>query len=209
MTEAERDATRDAYEATWRTTTTLHERDRDVPLRVLVLAERLPLASTSAFRMVSALTTMTEELRVTVGVAEAAAADIEALERTGVEVVVDPSSAWLGGRPMHATVAVVVGAAAAMRFGEAVLASQPQAALVYDPSGEAPPDHVAGRAGEAPLLVAAHVVLAPSQAHARFARELSATAQIVPAAPGTPDLDRAFVHALALSGVALPDVALG
>ena len=207
MTDAERDAERERQDAARLPMRTVLDRDDATPLRVLVLAEHLPLADVSGFRMVSALASRATELRVTVGVAEADEHEVRTLEAKGVEVVVAADPSWMAERPMHATVAIVLGAAAAVRFGASVLDRQPQAAIVYDPSGPAPDDHLAGRAAEAPLLAAADVVLAPAHGYDAFIRAIAPRAVVVPSAPGTPDLDRSLAQALATCGVALPDAA--
>lgn len=208
MTDAERDAERERQEAPRRPMREIRDRDAEHPLRVFVLAERLPVSEVTAFRMVSALANRTSDLRVTVGVAEASEDDVRALEAKGVEVLVDPDGAWIAERPMHATAVVVLGPAAAVRFGATVRDREPQAAIVYDPSGPAPDDHVAARAAEAPVVAAAHVVLAPVRGFAEFARTLAPGAHVVPSAPGTPDLDRRLAQALAMCGIAVPDAAL-
>jgi hypothetical protein len=177
------------------------------PLEVLVLAERLPLGSTAGFRMVSALSSRVEGVRLTVGAVAAEQSEVDRLTADGVEVVVDPSPRWIDERSARVTVVLVEGAAAAQRYGGSLLASQPQAAIVYDPTGEAPDDHLAGRASEVAVLSRAHVVLAPSVGYGRFAAEIAPQAHIVGAEPGTPRLDRALAQALALTGVAVPDAA--
>jgi hypothetical protein len=209
VTDAERDAERERHEAGGAPMRAVLERDGEVPLRVLVLAEALPLSEVTGFRMVSALANRAADIRVTVGVAHAGDDDVRGLEAKGVEVIVDGEAGWIEDRPMHATVAVVLGSAAAVRYGVATLDRQPQAALVYDPSGASPEDHLAGRAAEAPLIAAADVVLAPVRGYGAFARTLSPEVHVVPSAPGTPDLDRSLAQALAMCGVALPDAALG
>jgi len=208
VTDAERDAERARREAERAPMRAVFGRDRDVPLRVLVLAERLPISEVTGFRMVSALANRASELRVTVGVAVADDDEVHALEAKGVEVIVDGDPGWIAERPMHATVVVVLGATAALRFEAAVRDRQPQAAIVYDPSAPSPDDHVAGRAAEAPVIAAADVVLAPVRGYDAFVRSLAPSAQVVPSAPGTPDLDRSLAQALATCGVALPDAAL-
>ncbi|HSL10812.1 MAG TPA: hypothetical protein VLA82_05815 [Actinomycetota bacterium] len=208
MTDAERDAERRRHEAARAPMRRILERDRDINLRVLVLAEAFPLTEVAGFRMVSALANRASDIRVTVGVARADDAVVRALEAKGVEVVVDADPAWIADRPMHATVVVILGAEAALRYGELVLDRQPQAALVYDPSGPSPGDHLAGRRAEAPLIAAADVVLAPGRGFDAFVRALSPSALVVLSAPGTPDLDRALALALATCGVAVPDSAL-
>jgi hypothetical protein len=209
VTDAERDAEQARGDAVRAPMRAIHQRDLDAPLRVLVLAESLPLSDVTGFRMVSALANRASEIRVTVGVARGDDADVRALESKGVEVIVDGDPAWLDDRPMHATVAIVLGSAAAVRYGAATLDGQPQAALVYDPSGPSPDDRLAGRAAEAPLIAAADVVLAPVRGYDAFVRTLAPRAHVVPSAPGTPDLDRSLAQALAMCGVALPDAALG
>lgn len=207
MTDAERDAERERQEAERAAMREVFDRDESTPLRVLALAERLPLSDVTGFRMVSALANRATDLRVTVGVASADDHDVRALAAKGVEVVVDADPSWIADRPMHATVAIVLGAEAALRFGQAVLDRQPQAAVVYDPSGPAPDDHLAARAAEAPLLSAADVVLAPARGYDAFVHTIAPRATVVPSAPGTPDLDRSLAQALATCGVALPDAA--
>ena len=209
MTDAERDAERERHEAGRAPMRAVLERDGEVPLRVLAVAEALPLSEVTGFRMVSALANRAADLRVTVVVAHARDDEVRALEAKGVEVIVDGESGWIEDRSMHATVTIVLGSAAAVRYGAAILNRQPQAALVYDPSGPSPDDHLAGRAAEAPLIAAADVVLAPVRGYDAFARTLSSRAHVVPSAPGTPDLDRSLAQALAMCGVALPDAALG
>lgn len=208
MTDAERDAERERQEAERRAMREIRDRDADLPLRVFVLAERLPASEVTAFRMVSALANRTSDLRVTVGVAEASEDDVRALEAKDVEVLVDPAGSWIAERPMHATAVVVLGPAAAVRFGAIVRDREPQAAIVYDPSGPVPDDHVAARAAEAPIVAAAHVVLAPVRGYAEFVGTLAPDSHVVHSAPGTPDLDRRLAQALALCGVAVPDAAL-
>jgi hypothetical protein len=207
VTDAERDAERERHEAERAAMREVLDRDEATPLRVLVLAERLPVADVTGFRMVSALANRASELRVTVGAAVADDDDVRTLEAKGVEVIVGADPSWIAERPMHATVVIVLGAAAALRYGGSVLDRQPQAAVVYDPSGPAPDDHLAGRAAEAPLLSLADVVLAPGRGYDAFVRTIAPRATALASAPGTPDLDRSLAHALATCGVALPDAA--
>jgi hypothetical protein len=207
VTEAERDAERARHDAERARIVAAHDRDGTDGLRVVVLADRIAARDAIGARMVSALASRAEAIRVTVAAPAADAGAAERLSAHGVEVVVDPDDGWLRDRPMHASVVVVLGPAAALRYGRAVRERQPQAAIVYDPTGPAPADRLAARAAEAAIVAAAHVVLAPSRAHARFVEGLAPTAQVVPAAPGTPDLHVALAEALARSGVALPDAA--
>lgn len=209
MSEAERDAERGRQADERRALLAVHERDADRPLRVLVLAERLPVRALASVRMVSALAARTSQLQVTVGVTDAEDAEAAALMAAGVEVVADPDPGWIGRRAAHPTVVVLAGAEVAGRLGEMVRRHQPQAAIVYDPTGEAPEDHLVGRTAEAAAIAAAHVVLSPSAAHARFVHEIAPGAQVVVATPGAPELDRALAQALALCGVAVPDAAFG
>jgi hypothetical protein len=208
VTDAERDAQRERQFADRAGSRAIHERDGDLPLRVLVLTEALPLSEVTGFRMVSALANRASELRVTVAAASAEEAEVVALASKGVEVIVDPDPAWIGDRSMHATVLVVLGPAAAARFASVAVDRQPQAAVVYDPSGATLEDHLAARAAEAPVVRAADVVLAPVRGYEAFVKALAPRAVTVPSAPGTPDLDRSLAQALATCGVALPDAAL-
>ena len=183
----------------------VHARDRITPIRVLVLADRWPVSDGLGFRLVSALSTRSHDVRVTVAASRVDPDEMERLLALGVEVIPDAEAASLEARPSHATLVVVEGPAAAARFGEAIARTQPQAAVVYDLTGPCGPDHVAARRAEAGMLAASQVVLAPSEGHARFVRQISPRAEIVVVPPGTPDLDRALASALALTGVALPD----
>jgi ABC-type amino acid transport substrate-binding protein len=185
----------------------IHERDRTMPIRVLVLAERLPLGNTAGFRMVSALAASTSQIRITVAVRTADPVEVEPLGAAGVEVVVGAGASWLSERTAHPTVSVVLGSATAARFDAALRETQPQTAIVYDPTGDAHEDHVTARRAEALLVRRADVVIAPSHAYARFVAELAPSAHAVIAPPGTPDLHAALAEALALTGVALPDAA--
>jgi hypothetical protein len=207
VTDTERDAERERQLAGRARSRAIHERDRDLPLRVLVLTDALPLSEATGFRMVSALANRASELRVTVAAATAEEAEVAALASKGVEVVVDPDPAWIADRSMHTTVTVVLGPAAAARFAPLALDRQPQAAVVYDPSGPTFDDHLAARAAEAPVIRVADVVLAPVRGYEAFVRALAPGAVTVPSAPGTPDLDRSLAQALATCGVALPDAA--
>jgi len=207
VTEAERDAERARHEAERARIVAAHHRDGTNRLRVVVLADRIPAHDPIGARMVSALASRSDAIRVTVAAPAADAGAAERLTAHGAEVVVDPDDGWLRERPMHASVVVVLGPAAALRYGHAVRERQPQAAIVYDPTGPAPADRLAGRAAEAGLVAAAQVVLAPSHAHARFVEGLAPTVHVVPAAPGTPDLHVALAEALARCGVALPGAA--
>ena len=184
----------------------IHDRDRARPVRVLVLAERLPLRAVG-FRMVSALANAASEFQVTLAVVDADPFEVQRLTASGVEVAVGTGPTWLSERTGHPTVAVVVGPATAARLGTAVRETQPQAAIVYDPTGERPDDHVSARWAESFIIRSAEVVISPSDAHARFVAELAPSAHVVRATPGTPDLHQALAHALALVGVALPDAA--
>lgn len=183
----------------------VHARDRIAPIRVLVLADSWPVNEALGFRVVSALATRSQDVRVTVAAPRVDPDEMQRLLARGVEVIPDAEAASLEARPCHATVVVVEGPAAAARFGEVIARTQPQAAVVYDLTGPGGPDNVAARRAEAGMLTASQVVLAPSAGHARFVREIAPQAEIVVAPPGTPDLDRALASALALTGVALPD----
>jgi hypothetical protein len=185
----------------------IHERDRAVPIRVLVLAERLPLHDTAGFRMVSALAASTSQIRVTVAVRTADAKEVDRLAAAGVEVAAGAEASWLSERTAHPTVSVVLGPATAARFDAALRETQPQTTIVYDPTGDAPENHVAARRAEALILRRADVVIAPSDAYARFVAELAPAAHAVVAPRGTPDLHAALAEALALTGVALSDAA--
>jgi riboflavin biosynthesis pyrimidine reductase len=186
-----------------------HVRDADVRLRVLILAERLTFGQALAPRLMSTLAAKAQEIRVTVAVSEAEPDEAAPLAAKGIEVVAAADPAWLATRRAQATVVVVEGPEAAVRWSPAIAETQPQAAVVYDPSGGAPDDHVLSRRAETAMLARADVVLAPSVAFERFVLELVPSANVVLARPGTRDLDRALAEALALTGIALPDSALG
>ena len=175
-------------------------------LRVLVLCDRWPVSSAMGLRIVSVLATRIAEVGVSLAAPEIDDAEADHLRAGGVEV--STGTEWLVSRPADATVVVIEGPAAAQRFGRAVVEAQPQAAIVYDMSGPGGDDHLADRRAEVMILASANVILAPSEAHARFVRELAPSAQVVVAPPGTPDLDRELAHALALTGIAIPDAAL-
>lgn len=186
-----------------------HVRDADAPLRVLILAERLPFAQALAPRLMSTLAAKAHEIRVTVGVSEADPGEVARLAAKGVEVVPTADPAWLAARRAHATVVIVEGPESAARWCPAIAETQPQAAIVYDPTGGSPDDHVLARRAETAMLAMADVVLAPSTAFGRFVMELVPGTNVVLARPGTPDLDRALAGALALTGIAVSDAALG
>jgi hypothetical protein len=184
----------------------VHERDRATPLRVLVLGEALPLGAAGS-RVVSALANVASEVRATVAVLAAESFEVERLTASGVEVAVGAGPSWLSERIGHPTVAVVLGPATAARVGTALRETQPQAAIVYDPTGEVPDDHVAARSAESFIIRSAEVVISPSDAHARFVAELAPSAHVVLAPPGSPEMHQALAQVLALAGVALPDAA--
>jgi hypothetical protein len=177
-------------------------------LRVLVLCDRWPVTEAMGMRIVSVLASRTTEISVSLAAPEIDDEEAERLRAGGVEVLVEADTAWMVSRPAEAMVALIEGPAAAQRFSRTVLETQPQAAIVYDMSGPGRDDHLADRRAEVPILASAHVVLAPSEAHGRFVREVAPNAEVVVAPPGTPDLDRALAHALALTGIAIPDAAL-
>jgi GT2 family glycosyltransferase len=157
----------------------IHARDWLATERVLVLAERLPLDGPTTAALVDGVASR-PDARVTVAVGGAARAeDVSALLGRGVEVMPSARADWLRGRPAHATVAVFDGAAAVSRFGAAVAETQPQAAIVYDIAGPPTDGGVAARALEAGAIRSARVVLAPTEQHARFAREIAPDVDVI------------------------------
>ncbi len=176
------------------------------PLLVLVVAGTAAMGG-AGLRLVSALANATEALDVALAVGRAADDEVARLRAGDIDVAVDAPPAWFATNRARASVVVVVGPDAGARFAPALDETQPQTAVVYDMSGPGTDDHVADRRAEVALLRRAQVVLAPSAAAARFAREVAPTAHVVVAAPGTPDLERALAQALAQVGVALPDAA--
>jgi hypothetical protein len=178
----------------------------DARLRIAVLADEAPVPGALGMRLLSLLAARASDLDVAVAAGEVAGAERHRLEGKGIEVVPGADAAWVAGRAFRETVVIVEGPRVVERFGEALDEHQPQAAVVYDLSAPGSDDHVRDRAYEVAGLRRAAVVLAPSRAHARFARELS-PAEVIVASPGTPDLDRALAHALAAMGIAVPDAA--
>jgi hypothetical protein len=177
-------------------------------IKVLVLADRWPIAEAMGLRIVSVLATRTGEIGLTVAAPAIDHAEADRLRASGVEVETHVDPGWLASRPRNETVIVIEGPAAAERFGAEVIESQAHAAVVYDLSGPGTGDNLADRRAEVAALGAADVVLVPSEPHARFVLELAGDAEVVVAPPGTPKLDRALAHALALTGIAIPDGAL-
>jgi hypothetical protein len=175
-------------------------------LQVLILCDRWPIAEAMGPRIVSVLATR-GEIGVSLAAPGIERADSDRLRASGLDVATDVGTEWLASRLAEATVVVIEGPAAAGRF-QAVVETQPQAAIVYDMSGPGCDDHLADRRAEVAILAAAHVVLAPTEAHARFVHGVAPSTEVVVAPPGTPDLDRALAHALALTGIAIPDAAL-
>src|SRR5207249_2874110 len=178
------------------------------PLRVLVLCDRWPIAEAMGPRIVSVLATRAGEIGVTLVAPAIEQAEADRLRASGVEVATDAGTEWLASGAADAMVVVIEGPAAAERFARAVTQTQPQAAIVYDLSGPGGDDNLTDRRAEVAILAVASVVLAPTEAHARFVREVAPSAEVVVAPPGTPKLDRALAHALALTGIAIPDAAL-
>ena len=187
----------------------LHERDRDLPFRVTLLADRWPCEGSTTERAVAILTGLAPPVRVTLAVALIAQADLDALAARGVEVVLCPTPSegarWLAARAGHPSVLVVDGPAAALAFLGS-LDAHPGAALVYDLRGPATGDHLLDRRVEGQVLALSSVVIVPSPAYVPSVRELSGGGDAVVADGGDERL--ALARAFALTGLAVPDAAL-
>jgi hypothetical protein len=177
-------------------------------LRVLVLCDRWPVADAMGVRIASVLASRLDAVGVTLVAPGMSSEEADRIRAGGIDVESDGDRDWLASRPAFAAAVVFEGPGAVERFAAIAGDSQPQATVVYDMSAPGGDDHVADRRAEVAMLGSADVVLAPSQAHARFVGDLAPSAEVVVAAPGTPDLDRALAHALALTGIVVPDAAL-
>ena len=161
----------------------VHARDWPARFRVLVLAERLPLDGPGTAALVAALAER-PDARVTVAVGPGAeAADVDALLRAGVEVAPEADTAWFAERAGHATAVLFGGPSAAARFRETVAQTQPQATVLVDLAGPSAGRGPDVRRVEADAIRSARVVLAPSEAHAAFVREIAPAAAVVVSGP--------------------------
>jgi hypothetical protein len=183
----------------------LHERDRDRPFRVTLLADRWPRSDSTTERAVAVLTALPPPVRVTLAAAEIAPADAVDLEARGVEVVPAPDARWLASRSGHPSALMIDGPAAALPFLGS-LDAHPGAAIVYDLRGPGTGDHSVDRRVESQVVALASVVLVPSPAHVPFARGLSWGGDAVVVAPA--EEPTALAQAFALVGLAVPDAAL-
>jgi GT2 family glycosyltransferase len=180
----------------------IHARDWIAPLRLLVLAERVPFAGTAAAAIVGGGAHL-QGIRVTVAADRVEQGEMDRLLADGIEVVPGATAGWLATRPAHATVAVVEGPEAAARYALALGETQPQAALVYDFAGAAS-DGVRSRSIEMSMVARADVVLAPTEGHAAFVRELRPELPVVLLPADDSGAAAAAADALAHVGIAVP-----
>jgi O-antigen biosynthesis protein len=148
----------------------VHARDWIAPLRVLVLAERLPLEGRAAAALVGGPAPHAG-VRLTVAAGQVEHPQVDRLLAAGVEVVGDATAEWLATRAAHPTVVWVDGPDATVRYASAVFDAQPQAALVYDLAGPAV-DNLGARSAEMSMVARSDVVLAPTDQQAAFVRAL-------------------------------------
>jgi GT2 family glycosyltransferase len=179
----------------------IHARDWITPLRVLVLAERVPFAGSAAAAIVAVPASL-EGVRVTVAADRIEPEETERLLSDGIEVVPGATAGWLATRPAHTTVAVVEGPDAAARYALALGETQPQTAIVYDLAGPAS-DGPRSRAIEMSMVAGADVVLAPTEAHAAFVRGLRPEVPVVVVPTDVEGAAAAAAGALAHVGVAV------
>jgi GT2 family glycosyltransferase len=177
-------------------------RDALTPLRVLILAPSYPREGSLSTEAVEALAASAERVRVTLAVGQLGPDHLAKVASSGVEVVIGADGPWLQARPGHPTVIVADGPASVAPFVEA-MGTQPQASVIYDLAGDGTGDHVADRRAESVFLRQAAAVFAPSEAHARFVRELVPWVVCLE----SPERFRAEVasDALSFAGVAVPD----
>jgi hypothetical protein len=183
----------------------LHERDRDRPFRVTLLADRWPRSDSTTERAVAMLIALDPSIRVTLAAAEIVPADAADLEAWGVEVLPAADARWLASRSGHPSVLMVDGPAAALPFLGS-LDAHPGAVIVYDLRGPGTGEHAVDRRVESQVVALSSVVLVPSPAHVPFARDLSGGGDAVVADPA--EEPAALAQAFALTGLAVPDAAL-
>ncbi len=174
----------------------IHARDWITPFRVLVLAERVPLTGPATGALVARGAPL-EGVRVTVAAGTLEPSETDGLLSRGVEVVAATGPGPLSDRCAHATVVWVEGPEAAARLESSLPHLQPQAATVYEMSATAS-DGVRSRSIEMSIVARADVVLAPSEDHAAFVRELRPEVRVVVT---TGDAAAAAAEALAHVGV--------
>lgn len=179
----------------------VHARDWIAPLRVLVLGEHVPFAARATAAIVEGAVPI-EGVRVTVSAGHVEHDEVERLVAAGIEVVSSDDDGWLSARPAHPTVVVVEGADVAARYARVLLDSQPHAALIYDFAG-AGSHGVRSRAAEMAMLARADVVLAPTEAHAAFVRELRSEVPVVVVPEDPVGTAAAAADALAHVGVVI------
>jgi GT2 family glycosyltransferase len=155
----------------------VHARDWIAPLRVLVLGERVPFAGRAAAAIAEGAASI-DGVRVTVSAGRVERHEMERLLAIGIEMVPSEGAGWLSARPAHPTVVVVEGPDVAARYASALLDTQPHAALVYDVEG-AGSQGVGSRSTEMAMLARADVVLAPTEGHAVFVRELRTEVPVI------------------------------